>query len=438
MNGWRSLFPNAWYVTVREFRGRTSSRSFIVGTILLAILAFAATQAPVAIDAVAGGSQTRVEVVELASNVPSDAQAVLDQALNGAPIPGSTQRGGFALTWLAGDRLSAAQKDLETGEFGAMLVVDRDASTGDLVFTLRTDMPSDGRPAQLIANAVRSLAIEDRLVRAGTSTAAVLAPTKWSVLPVSSSGGATVNNLNQEIASSLLSTGLVVLIFMAIITYGTWVAMSVAEEKGSRVMELMLNATTPLQMLTGKVMGNGAAGLAQYGSIIGAVLVGLLAQGPIHSAVVGGPDSGPSVGGLTVPLLASFMILFVLGFLLYSLLYAALGSLVSRQEDVQAATSPLMVLVMVGYFLSIAAIQSITDTWVVVLSYVPFFSPYLMLARVAGGHVQPWEFGLAVALMLAAIAVALFLAARIYSAGVLLYGQRVGLRQIFKAARVSR
>jgi len=216
------------------------------------------------------------------------------------------------------------------------------------------------------------------------------------------------------------------------------VAMSVAEEKGSRVMELMLNATTPLQMLTGKVMGNGAAGLAQYGSIIGAVLVGLLAQGPIHSAVVGGPDSGPSVGGLTVPLLASFMILFVLGFLLYSLLYAALGSLVSRQEDVQAATSPLMVLVMVGYFLSIAAIQSITDTWVVVLSYVPFFSPYLMLARVAGGHVQPWEFGLAVALMLAAIAVALFLAARIYSAGVLLYGQRVGLRQIFKAARVSR
>jgi ABC-2 type transport system permease protein len=438
MNGWRSLFPNAWYISVREFRGRASSRSFIIGTLLLAVLAFAATQASAVIDAVAGGGQTRVEVVERASGVPSDALAVLDQALNGTQAPASGQRGGFALSWLVGGRLSAAQQDLEAGKFDAMLIVDRDVSTGDLVFTLRTDLPSDGRPTQLIANAVRSLAIEDRLVRVGTSTAAVLAPTKWSVLPVSSSGGATVNNLNQDIASVLLSTGLVVLIFMAIITYGTWVAMSVAEEKGSRVMELMLNATTPLQMLAGKVIGNGAAGLAQYGVIIGAVLVGLLAQGPIDRAVLGGPDSGSAVSGLTVPLLAAFMILFVLGFLLYSLLYAALGSLVSRQEDVQSATSPLMMLVMVGYFLSIAAIQAITETWVVVLSFVPFFSPYLMLARVAGGHVQLWEFGLAVVLMLAAIAVALFLAARIYSAGVLLYGQRVGLRQVLKAARVSR
>jgi ABC-2 type transport system permease protein len=258
------------------------------------------------------------------------------------------------------------------------------------------------------------------------------------VTPVKSTAAATNNSLNQEISSVLLSTGLVVLIFMAIITYGTWVATSVAEEKGSRVMELMLNATTPLQMLAGKVIGNGAAGLTQYGVVIGAVLVGLVAQGPLHRAVLGGPDSGAAVSGLTVPLLASFMVLFALGFLLYSLLYAALGSLVSRQEDVQSATSPLMMIVMVGYFMSVFAVQAITETWVVILSFVPFFSPYLMLVRVAGGHVQPWEFGLAVVLMLVSIAVALFLAARIYSAGVLLYGQRVGLRQVLKMARVSR
>ena len=438
MSGWRTLFPNAWYIAVREFRSRTRSRSFIIGTVLLAILAFAATQAPVVIDKVAGGSATRIEVVEVASGLPSDAEAVLGQALNGTSASGSNLLGGYTLTWLAGDRLAAAQSDLEAGRFDALLIVDRAAAGGDLAFTLRTDMPADGRQTQTIGNAVYSLAIEDRLVRAGTSTAAVLAPAKWSVLPVSLSGTATTNNINQELSSSLLSTGLVVLIFMAIITYGTWVAMSVAEEKGSRVMELMLNATTPLQMLAGKVIGNGAAGLAQYGAIVGAVLVGLVAQGPIHKAVLGGSDSGPALSGLTVPLLASFMILFALGFLLYSLLYAALGSLVSRQEDVQSATSPLMMLVMSGYFMSIVAIQSVTDTWVVVLSYVPFFSPYLMLARVAGGHVQLWEFGLSVVLMLVAIAIALFLAARIYSAGVLLYGQRVGLRQVLNAARVSR
>jgi ABC-2 type transport system permease protein len=255
-------------------------------------------------------------------------------------------------------------------------------------------------------------------------------------MPVSGASAAP-KNISQEVSASLLSTGLIVLIFMAIITYGIWVAMSVAEEKGSRVMELMLNATTPIQMLAGKVIGNGAAGLTQYGAILGAVLAGLLAQGPIHKAVLG-TEVGTSFGGLSPTVLAAFVVLFILGFLLYSLLYAALGSMVSRQEDVQSATSPLMMVIMVGYFMSVFAVQAIDASWVKIVSLVPFFSPYVMLARVSTGHVEPWEFGLAVVLLLAAIAVALFVAARIYSAGVLLYGQRLSLREVLKAARVSR
>jgi len=192
-----------------------------------------------------------------------------------------------------------------------------------------------------------------------------------------------------------------------------------------------------LQMLTGKVLGNGAAGLTQYGVILGAVVTGLLAQGPIHKLVVGN-DAGAQFGGLSPTVLAAFMVLFILGFLLYSLLYAALGSLVSRQEDVQSATSPLMTLIMIGYFMSVFGLQAIDETWVKVASFLPFFSPYMMLARVSTGHVEIWEFGLAVVLLLASIVVALFVAARIYSAGVLLYGQRVGLRQLLRMARVSR
>jgi ABC-2 type transport system permease protein len=190
-------------------------------------------------------------------------------------------------------------------------------------------------------------------------------------------------------------------------------------------------------MLAGKVIGNGAAGLTQYGIILAAVIGGFIAQGPIHQTILGS-GSSDSLGGLSVPILGAFAVLFVLGFLLYSLLYAALGSLVSRQEDIQSATSPLMMLIMAGYFMSVFGLQSINETWVKVMSFVPFFSPYLMLARVSVGHVAPWEFALAIVLLLGAIAVALVVAARIYSAGVLLYGQRVGLRQILKATRVSR
>ncbi|MGD0121461.1 MAG: ABC transporter permease [Candidatus Limnocylindrales bacterium] len=434
MKGWRTLFPNAWYVAVREYRSRCRSRSFVIGTILLAAISFAATQIPVLIDISVSTSETRVAVVVQASDMPSDSLALFDATLNGQSTDPNAHKD-FAISWLPGGDATAAQTDLERGKYDVLLIVDRDAAS-DLRFTLRTDSPRDGRPVQTITNALVSLEIEDRLSRSGTSTAALRAPFSLTVASVTGTSEQT-NNLSSEISTGLLSTGLIVLIFMAIVTYGVWVAMSVAEEKGSRVMELMLNATTPLQMLTGKMLGNGGAGMTQYGLILVAVIVGLVAQGPIHKAVLGS-DAGTQFGGLSPAVLAAFVVLFVLGFTLYSLLYAALGSLVSRQEDVQSATSPLMVLIMLGYFMSVFGLQAIDETWVKVASFVPFFSPYLMLARVSAGHVEPWEFGLAVLLLLAAIVVALFVAARIYSAGVLLYGQRVSLAQVLRAARVSR
>jgi ABC-2 type transport system permease protein len=442
MSGWRSLLPNAWYVAIREYRSRTSSRSFLIGTVLLAAIAFAAAQAPVLIDTLVTSSKTRLEVVVRAADMPADAEQVLEQGLNGrAAASDSSATLPFEVSWLPAGDLDSAEQALQVGKFDGLLIIDRSSATasrpGDLSFTLKTDMAADGGPVRTIKSALTGLVIEDRLFQAGTSTQAILAPYPLEIASASPTSSQT-NSISAEVSSNLISTLLIVLIFMAIITYGTWVAMSVAEEKGSRVMELMLNAATPLQMLAGKVVGNGAAGLTQYAVILGAAVVGVYAQGPVHELIAGDSGAAPSFGGLSPSVVAGFLILFVLGFAFYSLLYAALGSLVSRQEDVQSATSPLMVLIMVGYFASVAGLNAIDDTWVQVASFVPFFSPYLMLARIAVGHVAPWEFVLTVVILIASIGLALFAAARIYSAGVLLYGQRVSLRQVLKAARVSR
>jgi ABC-2 type transport system permease protein len=432
VNGWRTLLPNAWYVAVREFRSRVRTRTFVMATALLAAVGLAAGLAPVLIDVAMSTNQTHLAVVERAPNLPADSRRLIEAQLNPSNAAGTKP---FAVTWLSGDDLAAAQSKLEKGEYGALLVVDRDPRTGNLAFTLRTDMIADGPTTRSIVAAAMVLSVDDVAARAGTSFTAVL-QTPFDIQPATP--GAKPRDVSGEISSTLVSTALIVLIFMAIITYGTWVAMSVAEEKGSRVMELMLNAATPLQMLAGKVAGNGAAGLFQYGFITGAVVVGLLAQNSVRERLIGTSSGGLGLGGLSPEVFGAFLVLFIGGFLLYALLYAALGSLVSRQEDVQAATSPLMMLIMAGYFLSVFGIQAIDETWVKVLSFVPFFSPYLMLARVAVGHVEPWELGLAVLLIAVSIVAALFVAARIYSAGVLLYGQRAGLRQVLKAARVAR
>jgi ABC-2 type transport system permease protein len=436
MNGIRTLLPNAWYVAAREYKTRVGTRSFLIGTVILAAIAFAATEAPVLVDALVSSSQTKMVVVNQASNLPSDAVAVLDQKLNISASMDASAKPPFVVTWKTADQLDAATKATKAREYGALLVVAR-GPEGNLAFTLKTDMAADGSDVRVIDYAAQQLGLEDRLVRGGQPVGSINVMQKFDVQPISEKSG-EANSIARDISSSLLSTGLIVLIFMAIITYGTWVAMSVAEEKGSRVMELMLNAATPLQMLAGKVIGNGAAGISQYGVILGVAIVGVLMQGRVHEAITGNPADGSTFAGLTPAMLAGFAVLFVLGFSFYSLLYAGLGSLVSRQEDVQSATSPLMMLIMVGYFISVFSLEAINEVWVRVLSFVPFFSPYLMLARIAVGEVAPWEFALAAAILVVSIGVALVVAARIYSAGVLLYGQRVGLREIWKASRVAR
>ena len=230
---------------------------------------------------------------------------------------------------------------------------------------------------------------------------------------------------------------MVILTFTAIVTYGTWVATSVAEEKSSRVMELLITAATPRQLLAGKVLGNGFGGLTQFVAVLLAAAVGFAVQGLVAQRLFG--DDGISLAGLDLWILLPFGLLFIPGFLLYCTLYAGLGSLASRQEDVNQVTGPMLFIGMGGYFAAFIGINTPDAGWVQVLSLIPFFSPYLLPARaVLTGDVAAWEWALAGGLMLAFLAVAIWIAARIYSAGVLLYGQRGSLRNAWQAVRVDR
>src|ERR1022692_4720395 len=224
-------------------------------------------------------------------------------------------------------------------------------------------------------------------------------------------------------------------IFITLTVYGMWVATSVASEKASRVMELLISAATPRQLLVGKVVGVGGAGLTQYLAILVPATIVLALQDPIASALIGPADPGEApLVGLTLPILLAFGAFFILGFLLYAFVYAAAGSLVSRPEDIQQLAMPLSFVSMAGYFAAIFGMTAINSSAVAFLSFVPFFSPYVMLSRVMLGHVDAWEIGLSLALLGAAIAISTWIAARIYGAGVLLYGQRPGFRTFLRVA----
>ena len=241
--------------------------------------------------------------------------------------------------------LDAARTEVTKGTLAAVLAVGR-APDGELAFTLYTNGIVTGRTALLAQQAVASITVSDRLARLGVDSArqaGLFAPPTYAVRwsdPARTDDQAS--DTTSLVTGSLLGFGMTLLIFMMIIIYGNWVAMSVVEEKSSRVMEVVLNAATPFQLLTGKVLGVGAVAFVQYIAILAAGIGALILQGSVASLVLGESAAGASLPeGLTAPMLVAFGIYGVLGFLLYAVLYAAAGSLVSRQEDVNQAVMPM-------------------------------------------------------------------------------------------------
>jgi len=234
----------------------------------------------------------------------------------------------------------------------------------------------------------------------------------------------------------LLATAGVILIFISVEIYGAIVAAGVAEEKSSRMMEILVNAATPFQLLAGKIVGIGAACLTQMGGVVVVGITGLLLQTPLQAALFGAHAGGFSqyLTGVSIPFYFLFLIYFLLAFFLYATLFAGLGTMVKRQEEVQNATILPLMLMAIGYLLFFLTVATPDTTLTKVLSYIPFWTPILMLMRLAVGTVAWWEIVVTVGLMLLTILACTWFAARLYRYGVLMYGQKPGLGRVMKLA----
>ncbi|WP_329058237.1 ABC transporter permease [Amycolatopsis sp. NBC_01480] len=215
-----------------------------------------------------------------------------------------------------------------------------------------------------------------------------------------------------------------ILIYLSLMLNGQSVAQGVVEEKTSRVVELLLSTIKPWQLMAGKVLGIGTVGLIQ-----------MLAIGVVGLA------AGLGLGVLTISVSAAIgtvvwlIVWYLLGFFMYSIVFAALGALVSRQEDVGGATMPALMLVIVGYVVGISVLPSDpSNSFAEVLSVIPVFAPTLMPMRLAMGGVPVWEAVLSVGLVVLLIPALIWLAARIYRNAVMRTGAKVKLRDALSAA----
>jgi ABC-2 type transport system permease protein len=213
----------------------------------------------------------------------------------------------------------------------------------------------------------------------------------------------------------------VVILYGQLLGYGFWVATGVVEEKSTRVVELLLSAITPRQLLAGKVLGIGLLGLAQ-----------LLFMG-VFGIAIGAASDQLTLSADLVEVVAVVLAWFVLGFGLYSCAFAVAGALVPRQEDIQSVTAPLTILILAGFFLSFGALDDPGSPLARVLSFVPPSAPMIMPVRQIAGDTAAWEVALSAALTAAGAAALIALAARVYGTAVLRTGSRVTLRAVWRA-----
>ena len=418
------LRPNVGIIARREYASLVRSRLFHVSTFVLACLAMFVAFLPVLAKVVEQDSQTTVGIVasdpELAGRTLSVLDGVLEQS-----------GGGFELLPIADE--ATAEARVGERELDAAVVGTRDGE-GRLRFTFHLGETIGQSQLSNLSVGVFGVAVLDYSSR--NPVAGFQIP-DINVLRTLGGGGGSAPFDAAGFASRLI-VGAVFgfLIFITIVIYGMWVAQGVVAEKASRVMELLVSAASPSQLVVGKALGIGLAGATQTVIVLVPALTILLLEDRLASTLLGdGIGIQLSLGSLSPALLLGFAGYYMLGFALYALIYAAAGSLVSRPEDLQIIALPLSLVAIAGYGMGLLALTGGITGFIRLASYVPFWSPFVMVTRLSVGRVEPWELAVSLLLLAGTIVIVGILAVRIYAAGVLLYGQRPGLRAYVEAAR---
>jgi ABC-2 type transport system permease protein len=310
------------------------------------------------------------------------------------------------------------------GTVDALLHVPASVLTGDRAAWITAKSPNT-RDLSRIRNLINNEVTAHRLRTSGFKPSVVRSLTKRvhvrpEILGVTKGGEGFVTVL-------FSAMGLAILIYFSIMLYGAGTMRSVIEDKTSRVIELLVSTATPTEILAGKIAGLGLAGTTQVAIWVTATFIAGL--------VTSGSEAGALVSSVLTASLPWFVAYYVIGFMLYSTLYASVGAACSSQEDAQQLQWPIMLLLMVPIFLLGAVISDPGRPLYVWLSWVPFFSPVLMMLRHGMGHVGWLEMLGALILMALTCLVTTWMAGRVFRVGLLMTGKRPTVGELWRWIR---
>ena len=427
----------------REFVARVRTRAFVISTLLLPVMLVFFAVVP-ALLMHGSDRTTRIALVDGSSAGLGASFARALQAERVSRKADAPPRYSVKVFPAAG-RTAAVRDTLiaQTGfargdaadRWDGVLVIDDDAlASGKLAYfgsnvgAVESMQHLQSSLSQLIATA--------RLARSGVDPALVQNAMRPADLQTTKVADGKATGQSGE-ASFMLAYFMGFILYMSILLYGQQTMASVIEEKTSRIMEVLASSLTPFQMLLGKVFGVGLAGLAQmaiWGGSMALVssqrvplagLFGISAEA-IHSLPV--PTMGPG-------LLAVFLVYFALGFLLYGALYAAIGAMCNTVQETQQYAVLVTMFIMVGFLSVFSLIKDPSGGLGVTMSYIPFFAPFVMPVRWSLATVPPAQLALSLGLMVFGLFACVWLAARIYRTGILMFGKKPSWGELWRWIR---
>jgi ABC-2 type transport system permease protein len=442
-------------VVRHEYRKVVLKWSFLIGTLLLPLLAVGFALVPAIIFSIKG-EPTRIAIVDPAGKIEPRLRenlsrervaerrrrASLEALSEGSPsqedqIKLASQQLGENFIFQHFEPGTMTNEEIRrelaakvtAGDIDAFLIIPENYGDAGAVYEFRSRKAGDIITNDSFRDALNAAVRSQRLADAEISEARLDELSRNVTLNARGidERGEEKDSGGVWIASFII--GLMIYITLAI--YGQAIMGAVVEEKETRIAEILFSSARPFELMFGKLVGVGLAGLTQLSIWVAtaAALVGFIALQPEFAAI---SSSIPAISPLMV---FYFLIFFLLGFFIYASIFALIGSVVtSVQEGGQFAFPPIMLL-LIGFYLSFAVIRDPNSNLSFWASIAPFFAPITMPVRILAETPPVWQIGLAVLINSLAIAGLVWLASRVYRVGMLMYGKRATLPEIWKWIR---
>ncbi|WP_432360696.1 ABC transporter permease [Sporosarcina sp. UB5] len=415
-----------WIIFKQAFIEKAKSKSFTITTVIMIAAIFLIANISKIIDTVqdvtgAGSSQNVLQVVDTSGMLVDKLQEQLAYGESDIIIEGADESDNV-LT----DKVSSGEIDsflsLSVDEQGTIRAKYTTMSMMDFSMPMRIQ-----DALQTIQTSMKA----EELSLTGAEVQTLFTPILFEQKNVSPSAKSE-EELHQ---ARILVYVLMFVIYFAVILYSSMIAMDVANEKSSRVMEILISSVSPVKHMFAKVLGIGFLGILQiviYG------VTGYIAMKTSATEVPGGVSDFFSMKDVSVSTLVYAAVFFILGYFLYATLAALLGSLVSRTEDVQQMIMPMSMLIVAAFIISASGLGNPELGYVTYASYFPFFTPLVMFLRVGMLDLPMWEPLLGIGIMLLTIIILGWFGARVYRGGVLMYGPSRSLKDIKKAIQLGK